>query len=67
MTALMGLVLDEELGNVKIMTTAAEYWDAESLELEETASSRILAHQGWNQRLLTPMEMHQAHSASPMR
>ena len=67
MNALTGLALDKELGNVKIITTAAEYWDVESLELEETARSRILAHQGWDQRLLTPTEMRRVRSADPMR
>ena len=67
MNALTDLVLDKELGKVKIMTTAADYWDAESLELDETARSRVLAHQRWDQRLLTSTEMHRARSADPLR
>ena len=66
MTALMRLVLDEQVGNVKIMTTAAEFWDIESLELNETVRGKVLAHQEWNQRLMTPMEIHQARTASSM-
>lgn len=54
--ALVGLVLDEELGNVKIMATAAEYWDVESLE-EKVPDSHVMADQGWDQRLLGRMEI----------
>ncbi|KAL9118252.1 MAG: hypothetical protein Q9187_005208 [Circinaria calcarea] len=57
MKALTGLVLDESwhLKIMATMATARDYWDVD--DLDDTASGRVLIHQGWDQRQLTPQEM----------
>lgn len=65
MDALVGLVLDD-LWKVKIMIVhnpvgSDEKWEME--EMDEKALSRIMVHQEWHQRWLTPLELQRAHSA----
>ena len=65
MSAFVELVQDESSAHVKIMATAARYWDDEGVE--ESARQRVMTQQGWDQRLLSPMEIRRARSATPLR
>ena len=64
MSELVKLVLDD-LMKVKIMVvhnpTFGKMWDTD--EVDEKAPGRVMVHQEWNQRRLTPLEMQRAHSA----